>query len=60
MATVFLMRDIRNGRGWRRVKRELYKRAARLHDEAGEPLSVETKYVDGIPHKYLTLMGGWR
>ena len=50
------MRDQRNGGEFRRVRRETYRRAARIHDESGQPLRAETEYRNGVPVKLLTLM----
>lgn len=54
--TDFYVRDQRNGGDYRRATRKTYKRAAKLHDEAGQPLRAETRYVGGVPVKRLTLM----
>lgn len=54
--TDFYMRDLRNGGELRRTNRKTYRRAARLHDESGQPLRVGTEYRNGVPVKKLTLM----
>lgn len=55
--TIWKLRDLRHGPAqFRIVHRELYKKAARCHNRAGQPMRVNTVYAQGRVIKELTLL----
>jgi len=57
MRVIFEVRDVRMGEvRFTPVTRAYYKKAAAIHDRAGQQIRVGTQYRDGNPVKQLSLM----